>query len=100
MALGKAIVAFDLTEHKVTAGDAALYAKPNEELDLARKIETLMDDSHLRLRMGMIGRERVEQKLDWALQLHHLIEAYQQLTREKAAASFTAVNRPGAQPKD
>lgn len=80
MALGKAIVAFDLTEHKVTAGDAALYAKPNEELDLARKIETLMDAPDLRARMGKIGRERVEQQLDWALQTPHLIEAYQHLT--------------------
>ena len=93
MALGKAIVAFDLTEHKVTAGDAALYAKPNEELDLARKIEMLMDDPDLRARMGKIGRERVEQQLDWALQLPHLIEAYQQLTCEKTVAPFTVVNR-------
>lgn len=94
MALGKAIVAFELTEHKVTAGDAALYAKPNEELDLARKIEKLMDDPDLRARMGKTGRERVEQQLDWALQLPHLIEAYQQLTCQKTVTPFTLVNRP------
>ena len=38
MALAKPIVAFDLTEHRATAGEAALYAKPNDEHDFARLI--------------------------------------------------------------
>jgi glycosyltransferase involved in cell wall biosynthesis len=33
MALSKPIVAFDLPEHRVSAGESALYACPNEELD-------------------------------------------------------------------
>lgn len=77
MALGKPVVAFDLPEHRVTAGDAALYAKPNDELDFARKLETLMDAPELRARMGKLGRQRVENELAWRYQSVNLIWAYE-----------------------
>ena len=43
MALGKPIVAFDLPEHRFSAQEAAVYARPNDELDFARQIAALMD---------------------------------------------------------
>ncbi len=76
MALGKPIVAFDLPEHHVTAGDAALYARPNEELDFARQIMTLMDDCQHRAKMGQIGMKRVENELAWSYQAQKLLDAY------------------------
>jgi glycosyltransferase involved in cell wall biosynthesis len=76
MTLGKPIVAFDLPEHRVTAGEAALYARPNDELDFARHIQTLMDDPELRIKMGQIGRARVENELAWPHQAQHLLQAY------------------------
>ncbi len=76
MALGKPIVAFDLPEHHVTAGDAALYARPNEELDFARQIMTLMDDYQRRAKMGQIGMKRVENELAWSYQAQKLLDAY------------------------
>lgn len=76
MALSKPIVAFDLPEHRVTAGEAALYARPNDELDFARQVAALMDDPERRRRMGEIGRERVENELAWPYQAKHLLEAY------------------------
>ena len=79
MALAKPIVAFDLTEHRVTAQDAALYASPNDELDFARQITRLMDDSELRHKMGQLGRERVESKLAWPFQEENLLAAYEKL---------------------
>jgi glycosyltransferase involved in cell wall biosynthesis len=79
MALGKAIVAFDLPEHRVTAQDAAVYAKPNDELDFARKIAALMDDPERRQAMGLLGRQRVEAELAWPHQETRLLEAYQAL---------------------
>lgn len=82
MALQKPIVAFDLTEHRVTAQDAALYAKKNDEMDFARKIIQLMDDSDTRVRMGQLGRVRMEQELAWEHQIHSLLEAYNALTNE------------------
>lgn len=77
MALGKPIVAFDLPEHRVTAGEAAIYATPNEELDFAKKIAWLMDHPEERERMGKIGRERIETSLSWDHQKPILVKAYE-----------------------
>jgi glycosyltransferase involved in cell wall biosynthesis len=79
MAAEKPIVAFDLPEHRVTAGDAAIYAKPNDELDFARHISVLMDDQELRERLGRAGKERIESKLAWKHQQKYLIKAYMKL---------------------
>jgi glycosyltransferase involved in cell wall biosynthesis len=79
MALGKPIVAFDLPEHRVTAQDAAAYARPNDELDFAREIASLIDDPERRKRMGEAGRERIEKELAWIYQEKHLLQAYRAL---------------------
>lgn len=79
MAFGKPIVAFDLPEHRVSAGEAALYAHPNDELDFAMKIAELMDDPERRKRMGEIGRLRVVEELAWPHQEAHLLKAYEAL---------------------
>jgi len=79
MALEKPIVAFDLQEHRVTARDAAVYARPNDELDFARQIAALMDDPEQRKEMGRKGRERIEKELAWRHQEKHLLEAYKAL---------------------
>ncbi len=81
MALGKPTVAFDLPEHRVTAGDAAVYARPNDELDFARQIAALMDDPELRKRLGRTGIERVETELAWEHQEKRLLEVYETLSR-------------------
>jgi glycosyltransferase involved in cell wall biosynthesis len=79
MALSKPIVAFDLPEHRVTAGGAALYACPNDELDFAKQITALIDDPELRERMGKLGRERIETELAWKYQAKNLQNAYQSI---------------------
>lgn len=76
MALCKPIVAFDLPEHRVSAGDAAIYAQPNDELAFARHIQTLSADAEQCKRMGQIGRQRVESELAWCHQEKHLLETY------------------------
>ncbi len=76
MALGKPSVAYDLQEHHVTAGDAALYARPNDEIDLAGQIFRLINDPDLCTRMGIIGRQRMEQELAWIFQKQRLLDLY------------------------
>ncbi len=83
LALGKATVAFDLPEHRVTAQDAALYAYPNDELDFAQKIIELMDDPIRRQRMGKIGRHRIKTELAWLHQEKHLLNVYKMLNSPK-----------------
>lgn len=97
MALGKPIVAFDLTEHRVTAGDAALYADRNDVEDFARKIVQLMDDPQLRDRMGRLGRERVESSLAWPHQIQHLLAVYGAICNASSKCSASLATIEGKQ---
>ncbi|GAC1380556.1 MAG: glycosyltransferase family 4 protein [Ktedonobacteraceae bacterium] len=83
MALGKAIVAFDLPETRYSAQDGALYAIPNLIEDFASKIETLLDDESLRMRTGALGRKRVEEALSWNKTQENLLQAYEALFSTK-----------------
>lgn len=76
MALGKPIVQFDLTEGRYSAGDASLYARPDDVADFAGKLARLLDDPGLRARMGEIGRNRVQDELAWHHQVPKLLAAY------------------------
>ena len=77
MALSKPIVQFDLTEGRFSAGDASLYARPNDVADFAVKLCELLADRESRARMGAIGRSRVEAGLAWHHQIPRLLEAYE-----------------------
>lgn len=79
MALSKPIVCFETNENRLTAGEAALYAKDNDEQQLAERMARLMDDPSLRERMGRFGRKRVEAGLTWSHQAPHLVELYREL---------------------
>jgi glycosyltransferase involved in cell wall biosynthesis len=79
MALGKPLVQFDLTEGRVSAQDASLYARPNDEIDLAIKILQLLDDAALRKTMGAYARSRVERELQWRHEGPKLLAAYDSL---------------------
>jgi glycosyltransferase involved in cell wall biosynthesis len=74
--MSRSIAAYDLTESRLTAGDAALYARPNDPDDLARAIAELLDDPDRRAEMGRIGRERVEQMLSWERASAKFLAAY------------------------
>jgi glycosyltransferase involved in cell wall biosynthesis len=92
MALGKPVVQFDLTEGRRSAGDASLYAKPDDAVDLAAKIVALLDDPQRRETMGRVGRARIERSLEWRHQAPRLLAAYAAL-RPRAAIAAPA---PGA----
>jgi glycosyltransferase involved in cell wall biosynthesis len=79
MAFGKPIVQFELTEGRVSAGDASLYARANDSVDLADKIEALLASPETRERMGAIGVARVADDLSWAHQVPKLLAAYDRL---------------------
>jgi len=79
MALGKPIVQFDLTEGRVSAGDASRYARPNDVADLADQILALLDDEPRRLVMGSIARDRVVSTLAWEHEAPRLLAAYERV---------------------
>lgn len=81
MALGKAIVQFDLAEGRFSAQDASLYAKRNDPLDLAAKLVELLEDPERARRMGEFGRRRVIDELEWRYEVPKLLAAYEQIAR-------------------
>ncbi len=94
MALGKAQVQFDLREGRVSAQEASLYANANDEVDLADKILALLDDPAERERMGRIGRQRIEEHLQWTHQVPVLLAAYDKVFAQMRRHR-RALDRPG-----
>jgi glycosyltransferase involved in cell wall biosynthesis len=76
---GLPVVGYDLTENRVSAGQAALFATPNREADLARRIAELLDDPDRRREMGRVGQERVRSVLAWEHSAPVLLAAYDRL---------------------
>lgn len=90
MALGKPIVQFDLTEGRVSAGEASLYARPNDTRDFAVRLCELLDDPDRRERMGEIGRRRIETELAWHHQVPNLLRAYDTVFTLQPRTAVTA----------
>jgi glycosyltransferase involved in cell wall biosynthesis len=84
MSLGKAIVQFDLTEGRQSAGDASVYATPNDDADLAQKLLSCVDDPAACAAMGRAGARRMLEELEWRHQAPRLLQAYQALPASHA----------------
>jgi glycosyltransferase involved in cell wall biosynthesis len=76
MALGKALVQYDLIEGRASAADAAPYSRAGDRRDFADKILELIDDPALRQQLGDIGRRRIEDLLAWHHEVPKLLAAY------------------------
>ena len=83
MACGRPIVAFDLREHRYSAGEGALYAEPNRDDDLAERILELLDDPPRRARMGEYNRRRFLDAMAWEYSKGELLRAYERLCGPK-----------------
>jgi glycosyltransferase involved in cell wall biosynthesis len=83
MTLEKPTVQFDLTEGRVSAQGASLYATANDPIDFGNKIAELMDDPEARTRMGREGRERVLGALSWGHSVPHLLAAYDRVCAKR-----------------
>ncbi len=94
MALGKAIVAFDLRENRASGGEAAVYVPGNDPAAFAEAIAALMDDPVKREEMGRVGRERVETGLSWTHSVPHLLAAYEAVLSDPPRRIFQRASRP------
>lgn len=99
MALGKPIVAFDLPETRRSAGDAAKYANPNDEMEFAKALAYLMDHPEQRRIMGAVGRRRAEGELSWSTSAAQLLRAYASLSPERSRIPAVGVASSAEQRK-
>ena len=89
MAFELPVIAFDLRETRVSAGDAGVYVTPNDVHDYAEEIVALMDDEPRRARLGKLGRVRVEQELAWSYQQRAYLGVYRRLIGDGKALART-----------
>jgi glycosyltransferase involved in cell wall biosynthesis len=79
MAIGRPLVSFDLREARVSAGEAAVYARADDERSFAALVGELLDDPERREWMGAVGRARVAEELSWAVSERNLLGFYERL---------------------
>ncbi|EEB82511.1 glycosyltransferase family 4 protein [Roseobacter sp. GAI101] len=97
MTLEKPVVQFDLTEGRVSAGSAAVYAQNNDPQDFARQINMLIGDYAMRQQMGRAGRKRVLDDLSWAHSEPQLLAAYARIfAKQKDTVSSASRKRARA----
>jgi glycosyltransferase involved in cell wall biosynthesis len=87
MAFELPVVAFDLRETRVSAGDAAVYVTPNDVHEYAKAVVALIDNHSARARMAKLGRARVEQELAWTHQQRAYLSVYRGLAAGGQAGS-------------
>lgn len=90
MAFGKPIVAFDLAEHRCSAGDAAVYVEPNDDMKFSLTIRDLLLDEQRRHTLGRCGRDRFRTKLAWERSEQELLEMYMELLGAEQAGHVVA----------
>jgi len=90
MAFALPVLAFDLRETRISAGDAGVYATPNDVGELAQLLVDLIDDEPRRCSMGMTGRLRIEQELAWNHQASRYVKVYEQLSEALRRVPVTA----------
>ena len=81
MSLGVPVVAFDLHETRVSAGDTASYVDPTAGAEgFGAAIEELLDDEQRRIDMGVAGRLRAQTHLDWRPQAERYVAVFDRIT--------------------
>ena len=79
-------MAFDLTETRVSAEDAAVYAQDGAQA-FAEALVALVDDPDRRVRLAARGRERIVEKLAWTHQQKAYVRVFDALTGRPALAA-------------
>jgi glycosyltransferase involved in cell wall biosynthesis len=79
MAFELPVVAFDLKETRVSAGEAACYIRSGDLPAYAKAILELLDDQEKRESMGRLGRLRISEELGWSYQREAYVGVYDKL---------------------
>ena len=90
MAMGCPIASYELTESRVSAGDAAVYASPGDTAGLARVVDELLSDPARRVAMSELGQARVRDQLAWQHSEQDLHAAYARAIEPAPAPGLTA----------
>ena len=67
----------------VADGQTGLFFKPEDEVDLARKVLALIKDESLRIKLSRSGRKWVAENREWSELVKIYTDLYQKLIRNK-----------------
>ena len=76
MSSGKPIVSYDYEEVRKIVRDAGLLARPGDLEDFVKKLEHLIEDENLRVKMGRKGREIAVKEYDWKIRAKQTVDVY------------------------
>ena len=81
LAMGKPCVSFDIdgAPEVVIPGETGYLVKPGDDRELANAISALLDDPHLRVRMGEAGRNRVDPAFRAETMVEQIASVYKML---------------------
>ena len=100
MAFELPVVAFDLRETRVSAGDAGVYVEPNDVHEYAAAIVELMDDEPRRAMLGKLGRPASSRSWPGSHQARAYLGVYRRVTGNgagpRADRGLTCAGSPGA----
>ena len=94
MVYGKPIVAFDLPEHRFTAGKSAIYVSDNNAQEFARAIVELIDNPVKRSEMGQFGLQRAKTEIAWEYSVPHLVKSYHRLFGREVSVEPQVAREP------
>jgi glycosyltransferase involved in cell wall biosynthesis len=80
MAAGIPMVAFDLTETRVSTDSCAVLVQPGNVKSFAHAINRLLEQERLRRELGEASQKRVFEQLTWESAETNLVAAYRSLT--------------------
>ena len=80
MAFGLPVLAFDLLETRRTVGPAGTYVSPGDVAAFGDQLVKLIDDPETLHRLGLAGRQRVENELAWERQTEVYLDVLERLT--------------------
>jgi glycosyltransferase involved in cell wall biosynthesis len=85
MACSKPVVALDypFAREIIKNYDSGLLASPGDEMDLARKIQLLIQDEDLRVKLGQNAHRHVYQNHNWDKLIERYIALYQSLANSR-----------------
>ncbi|HEY5820701.1 MAG TPA: glycosyltransferase family 4 protein [Propionibacteriaceae bacterium] len=94
MAYALPSVSFDLTETRVSGGDAVLYVPSGDVDAFADAVVKLLDDAPLRCQLGRLARERVSNELDWRMQAVKYLRVFHRLTAQLSLVPDLSAEEP------
>jgi glycosyltransferase involved in cell wall biosynthesis len=80
MASGKPIVAFDLKESRYSANGSAIFVQPGDTEGYAKEIKNLLNNPELSNKLGLVGKDRVKNELNWNNSVKNLRAAYRTIS--------------------